>query len=36
MMAKTAFNLDLMIVPQQSKSAPAKPGFEIITEESER
>ena len=36
MMAKTSINLDLMIVPQQSKSAPAKSGFDIIPEECER
>ena len=36
MMAKTSINLDLMIVPQQSKSAPAKSGFDMIPEECER
>lgn len=36
LMAKTSINMDLMIIPEQSNSAPPKQGqYEVIPEESE-
>ena len=35
MMTKTAFNMDLMVIPEQSNSAPPKTGCEIISEAAE-
>lgn len=36
LMAKTSINMDLMVIPEQSNSAPPKSGCEVIPEESER
>jgi hypothetical protein len=35
MASKTAINLELMVIPEQSQSAPPKTGCDVIPEESQ-